>query len=250
MAKYKFVMRITIVLFLLVMCFVNIKGQKSDSIFNFIGHRIYNGIQPKLITNFDDLPQEIKVVTLDFIKRRLVDYSLKIKFVDAQIFAVDFLFDEDIEALQENNANINLIPYYDLYYSFRDDSLGISQYVINIGIDKFGQIISCNFPQQQLGRKIISLEKAIYYSDSLSQAKYPTFKIGKRKVSLDYNHVEDNLIWEICYLTPFDGNKGYCFQINAHTFQFINELYMMADVFDNITPCNCQVSEPVIEYRK
>jgi hypothetical protein len=247
-ANYKIDMRNWIVL-LMLMCFGHLYAQKSDSVFQLIGHRIFNGVQPMQITKLDDLPEKIQVVTLDFIKKRFVDYSLKIKFVNAQISTIDSLFIEDIEALKENNAVINPIPYYDLYFSFKDIDLGISQYVIWIGIDKFGQVIDCNFPRIYNNSKIYALEKVTEYSDSLLVAKYPEIKIDKRTVSLSYDKGKDILIWQICYPKTYKGQDGYCFEINALSSELIYELIMMEDIPNPILCCEPSPVE-IIEREK
>jgi hypothetical protein len=235
---------------LMAICFGNLNAQKVDSVFQYIGHRIFNGVQSKQITKFDYLPEKIQVVTLDFIKKRFDDYSLKIKFIDAQISPIDSFFIEDIEALKENNTIIHPIPYYDLYFSFKDVNLGISQYAIRIGIDKFGQVIECNFPLMSSGRKINSLMVAKEYSDSLLTVMYPKINKENPKISLEYSKENDILKWEFCYLisTTLNQRDYLCLILNAHDKSLIKQEWM-GEILNSDNNCNCEVIQQKPEYR-
>ena len=203
-----------------------INAQKTDTIFQFIGHRHYNYIQPKEIKTIDSLPIGIREIASDFIKNWFGIYSSKTTFYDAQIFPIDLAIINNIKRLKERNNNLVLIPYYDLNYSFRDTSIGISQYWVNIGIDKFGQIMYCNFPSfYDNNRRINSFHIAKVYSDSVIMTKCPQCLKEEYTIDLKYNKNNEILYWEICYQKNLtEDNKEYhCLLINAQNNEIIDE---------------------------
>lgn len=208
---------------------IGIYAQKADSIYQNIGNRGFN-IESQKIDVFYELPERIQELSSSFITNRFGDYSSGIKFINAQIFLIDSIYKSDIRDLKERNTMVEPIPYYDLNFSFRDSSLGISQYWINIGMDRLGQVIYCNFPYLGSSRmKINSIQKVKEYSDSIMIKMYPEINRAEYKIDLNYNIDNDILIWQFCYLKSAEGNKKdyHCLLINAHSNVLIEEIGMM-----------------------
>jgi hypothetical protein len=197
---------------------IEISAQKTDSIYQYIGYKGFN-TEPQKTDVFDELPEKIKEISSNFICDRFGEYSNRINFVHAQIFTLDSVFKTDINDLKERNIAVNPIPYYDLNYAFTDTRLGISQYWINIGIDSYGQVISCNFPDfGNTSNKINSIQRVKEFSDSIMINLNRHFKKEEYKIELKYSKDDNILIWKICYLQSATRNsKDYhCLLINAH----------------------------------
>jgi len=98
------------------------------------------------VDSFDLLSDEIKDITIDFLQNRFGDTQFEINFHQALIYSTDSLIIKNLELLKKRNIHLNTIPYYDMHFSLSDPNLGISQYWLNIRLDKFGQVFYCNFP--------------------------------------------------------------------------------------------------------
>ena len=207
-----------------------ITAQNTDTFYQNIFYKKYN-IQPQKIDSFDSLPDRIKKLSSDFTTNRFGGYNSMIKFIHAQIFPIDTLFKGDITDLKKRNVSVNPIPQYDLYYSFKDSSLGISQYCINIQMDKLGQVLYCNFPNLSSPEmKINSIMNARNYSDSIMTSLNPQISIKNYSISLIYDNNYGRLIWQICYFKVSNEFTSYyqCLLINAH----YNKLIMEKEMFD------------------
>ena len=213
-------------LLLIIILTVEISAQTSDSVYQKIGHRGFSNLIPTRLEKYNELPERIQGLLLTFIADRFNNYSSSITFENAQIFQVDSLCFSDINLIEKRNVIVEPIPYYDLNYSFKDINLGIQQYWINIGMDKFGQVIYCNFPYLETPRKDInSLNKVKEYSDSIMINMYPEINRTTYKIDLKYNSDNDILFWQFCYLKKAEGNsKDYhCLLINGHYNNLISE---------------------------
>jgi hypothetical protein len=218
-----------------------ISAQNTDSFYQYIGYKVYTSTKPQKTDAFDELPERIKEISLNFISNRFGEYSSRMNFVHAQIFILDSIINTDLYELYERNIVVKPIPYYDLNYSFRDSGLGISQFWINIGIDSYGQVISCNFPNLgNSGNKINSIHNVKEYSDSIMVNLNRYLKNEEYKIELKYSTNDDILIWQVCYLQSETGNgKNYhCLLINAHCNLLIGE-EMMGEIFIAPGKCGC-----------
>ena len=200
-------------------------AQITDSIYQNIGYRSYN-IKFKQINSYFDLPDRIKNVTSNLIENNFSKYNRNIKFVSAQVFPLDSVFNSDLEKLNEQNSRINPVPNYILNYSFRDTSIGISQYWIRISFDTYGQVLSCNFPIfTDYLIEINPLKVSKEFSDSIITSKYPTIDKINYRIELRYNEKLSILNYQFCYLKSETNNKKEytCLLINAHKKELIEE---------------------------
>lgn len=231
---------------------LEISAQGTDSIYQYIGYKVFTTTEPQKTVVFDELPERIKEITSDFIRNRFGEYSNRISFVHAQIFILDSIFKPDLKELKEKNIVVNPVPYYDLNYSFRDSCLGISQYWINIGIDSYGQVISCNFPYfGNSGRKINSIQSVKEFSDSVIVNLNRDFIKEEYKIELKYSTNDDILMWRICYpQSETSESKNYhCLLINAHYDLLIRE-ELMGEIFvSSDDDCCCDTGIKLIDIK-
>jgi hypothetical protein len=220
------------ILFLILISFIA-RGQNNDSVNQNIGLRYFD-LEPKRLYSLDSIPKIIKEISLDFLKFRLADYYSKIEFINGQIFNTDTIQNK-LNELKIRNRFIQPIPYYDLNFALIDTSIGINKLWINIELDKFGQLIDCNFPILEPKSKIISIESAKIFSDSIINTKYPEIKSDNYKIELNFDKKEQQLEWIICYLRREERNeKDYiCLYINALRIELIKE-WGMVDMYDEI----------------
>jgi len=224
-------------------------AQRTDSIHQIIGYVSYN-IKYKQINSYCDLPDRIKNVASNFIENSFSKYNRNIKFVSAQVFPLDSVFNSDLEKLYEQNRWIDPVPNYILNYSFRARSIGISQYWIRISFDTYGQVISCNFPKFTDNLlEINSLEESKEFSDSIVASKYPTINKINYLIELSYNEKLRILSYQICYLKNEAYNKEEytCLLINAHKKELIEER-SMCRLYDD--PIDCCIEDVKLEFIK
>lgn len=182
--------------------------------------REYYNVEPYLTINDpSNLPDAIQETIQDFINLRFGFYQDSLIFHSGYLYDLESIENNNPEVFSKNRKNLWIIPEYDLKYIFKNKQLGISQYWVNIKLDRHGQVLSCNFPDMvRRDLKIIPYTRIKYITDSLLNVNEEQIKNYPVKVDLSYDKEIDILQWQLCYLiSSGKDSKDYsCFIVNAH----------------------------------
>lgn len=219
-------------------------AQEHDYVYQPFSRQCYQIDPDSIFEDIQSLPYNIQKVLFDFQSQRFGYYQDNLFFHSGYFYNLDSIAKNHQEVLSDNRKELWVIPQYDLKYIFKDKSLGISQYWIDIKLDKYGQVLYCNFPNMvHRDLKLISLNQVISLGDSLLLDTEQELKDAAIKVDLIYDKEKEILIWKLCYLrSSGQDQKDYlCYIINAHDNSLIRKEGMIEAWFNN---CCCE-SEPI-----
>ncbi len=149
------------------------------------------------IKSLTELPADILTIVKKIFDYRLGFFAKHLVFVDGQVIDLDSYF-----RLNKNNGQFSWqLPAYDLRFSFSDTSLGIQKIIIQLTLDKYGQVISFQLPHRSANPEpinIIPMKRALFVAQA--KARADGFLVDQYKVDFGYDERQDALVWKFDFV--------------------------------------------------
>ncbi len=166
----------------------------------------------------EEVPEYIKVNLELYLKVILGDWFDKVTFYEGLIADLDGYFKENPLAYKRGW----LATKYQFVYLLSDENIGISKYYIKIDMDKYGQIINCNWPSKDFNYTYSFNEKTttpfqnnfqsneLMFENAMKWAKANSVPTDSYSVELTYNKEKNIMCFTFEFLTEKRGNsKSY-----------------------------------------
>lgn len=165
----------------------------------------------------EDLPKSFQIKIHDQLSNQLGTNYHQIKFLKG--YQIDlFKYFKDYP----NNLNQfeSIQPKFIFHYIYSDTSLGIKKYEFRMGCDQFAQFIYLNFPHgyNYKAYDILCVDRALDIADST--IKKEKIEYSSQDYSIDYNPINNELVWNIIYDNDkqnADENYSTIIKISAST---------------------------------
>ena len=133
--------------------------------------------------------------------------------------------------LEEDSIRIGkIIPQFKIKFIFVDESLGIDSFIIELGFDEFGQLLTGNIPHRINPisvEKLIAQRTAIEYASNYFSAK--NYTIDSLYAEFNYNDKVDSFVWLVYGYEKEKNNPDYGYErileMKAESGDFISENY-------------------------
>ena len=187
-----------------------VKG-RYNSVSSFIDYS-------EFLEDIEKTPEHIKVNLEIYLKVILGDWFDKVTFYEGLIADLDGYFKENPLAYKRGW----LATKYQFVYLLSDENIGISKYYIKIDMDKYGQIINCNWPSKDFNYTYFFNEKTttpfqnnfqnneLMFENAMKWAKANSVPTDNYSVELTYNKEKNIMCFTFEFLTKKRGNsKSY-----------------------------------------
>ncbi len=172
----------------------------------------------EFLEDTEKVPENIKINLELYLKVILGDWFDKITFYEGLIADLDGFFKENPLAYKRGW----LATKYQFVYLLSDENIGISKYYIKIDMDKYGQIINCNWPSKDFNYTYSFNEKTttpfqnnfqsneLMFENAMKWANANSVPTDKYSVELTYNKEKNIMCFTFEFLTEKRGNsKSY-----------------------------------------
>lgn len=172
----------------------------------------------KFLKDIKQAPENIKINLELYLKVILGDWFDKVTFHEGLEADLDGYFKENPLAYKRGW----LATKYQFVYLLSDENIGISKYYIKIDMDKYGQIINCNWPCKDFNYTYSFNEKTttpfknsfqnneLMFENAMKWAKANSVPTDNYSVELTYNKEKKILCFRFEFLTEKRGNsKSY-----------------------------------------
>lgn len=188
------------------------------------GTRVY-GEFSEHIDSLSELPKTIRLNINGYIDLILGNMSDSLTFSHGQIVDLESKFNEDSTVYRYEW----IVPKYDLSFVLRDESIGINSYYLKIELDRYGQVVSCNWPRKKYSDKNQFLSRYDIETYTLLQAKEKGFITDEYVVDLKYRKQLDKLCWIFKFPKSMEkDNREYnVIEISWNELKIIDEYGLM-----------------------
>jgi hypothetical protein len=166
------------------------------------------------LENLNQVPENIKMNLELYLKVILGDWFEKATFYEGLKANLEDLFKENPLAYKRGW----LATTYQFVYLLSDENIGISKYYIKIDMDKYGQIINCNWPSKSFNYTYEFDEKTtpfrnnfksneLMFENSMEWAKNNLISTDNYSVELTYNKKKNIMCFTFKFLTEKKGNN-------------------------------------------
>jgi len=172
----------------------------------------------KELKNINQAPENIKMNLEIYLKVILGNWFEKATFHEGLEADLDGYFKENPLAYKRGW----LATKYQFVYLISDENIGISKYYIKIDMDKYGQIINCNWPSKDFNYTYSFNEKIttpfqnnfqnnkLMFENAMKWAKANSVPTDNYSVELTYNKEKNIMCFTFEFLTEKRGNsKSY-----------------------------------------
>jgi hypothetical protein len=169
----------------------------------------------KEIENLNQIPENIKLNLELYLKVILGDWFEKTNYFEGLRVNLEDYFKENPLAYKRGW----LATEYQFVYLLADKNIGISKYYIKIDMDKYGQIISCNWPSKDFNYTYSFNEKTnkpfennfqsneLMFKNAMKWAKANSVPTDNYSVELTYNKEKNIMCFTFEFLTDKRGNS-------------------------------------------
>lgn len=167
------------------------------------------------IKNLNQIPENIKLNLELYLKVILGDWFEKATYYEGIRANLDDYFKENPLAYKRGW----LATEYQFVYLLSGENIGISEYYIKIDFDKYGQIISCNWPSKDFNYTYSFNEKTtnpfrnsfqnneLMFEKAIKWAKVNSVPTENYSVELTYNKEKNKMCFTFKFLTEKKGNN-------------------------------------------
>ena len=172
----------------------------------------------EFLEDIEKAPENIKINLELYLKIILGDWFNKVTFYEGLIADLDGYFKENPLAYKRGW----LATKYQFVYLLSDDNIGISKYYIKIDMDKYGQIINCNWPSKDFNYTYFFNENTtipfknnfqsneLMFENAMKWANANSVPTDNYSVELTYNKEKNIMCFKFEFLTEKRGNsKSY-----------------------------------------
>ena len=172
----------------------------------------------EFLEDTEKVPENIKINLELYLKVILGDWFDKITFYEGLIADLDGYFKENPLAYKRGW----LATKYQFVYLLSDENIGISKYYIKIDMDKYSQIINCNWPSKDFNYTYSFNEKTttpfqndfqsneLMFENAMKWAKANSVPTDNYSVELTYKKEKNIMCFIFTFLTEKKGNiKSY-----------------------------------------
>ena len=208
-------LRKTLIILILTFTSFNINSQENkivegryNSVSSFIDYS-------EFLEDIGEAPENIKINLELYLKVILGDWFDKVTFYEGLTADLDGYFKENPLAYKRGW----LATKYQFVYLLSDDNIGISKYYIKIDMDKYGQIISCNWPSKDFNYTYFFNEKTttpfqnnfqsneLMFENAMKWAKENFIPTNNYTVELTYNSEKNIVCFAFKFLLEKKGNS-------------------------------------------
>lgn len=165
----------------------------------YIGTTYYDG-HSILINSLQQLPLNIQKASSNFLNKTTGTLFNNITFSQGQIVDLDKLLSSDTSLYEREWV----IPKYDLIFLLQDTTIGIRNYYLQLRLDKYGQILSSNWPRKYYSNKSLFKSREQILQFALQQAQAEGFDTSNYLIDFTHNYSQDKL----CWLFKFKNNSN------------------------------------------
>lgn len=181
---------------------------KVNSVYSFIDYS-------EFLEDIDKVPVNIKMNLELYLKVILGDWFGKITFLEGSIADLDGYFKANPLAFKRDW----LVPKYQFIYLLSDENIGISKYYIKIDMDKYGQILNCNWPSKDFNYthsfdettskpfKNSFISNELMFENAMKWAMVNSIPTGNYTVELTYNTEKNIMCFSFKFLTRKKGSR-------------------------------------------
>ncbi len=172
----------------------------------------------EFLEDTEKVPENIKINLELYLKIILGDWFDKITFYEGLIADLEGYFKENPLAYKRGW----LATKYQFVYLLSDENIGVSKYYIKIDMDKYGQIINCNWPSKDFNYTYFFNEKTttpfknnfqsneLMFENAMKWANANSVATDNYSVELTYNKEKNIMCFTFEFLTEKRGNsKSY-----------------------------------------
>jgi len=156
----------------------------------YSGNIMY-GKSARQLDSISELPSVIQYNLNGYFDRILGTLHSDTKFSHGQVVNLNEYFYKDSATFGYGW----IVPTYDLHFILQDTSIGLKCYYIQIRMDKYGQIIECNWPRENYSDKSKFISRTEIEQFALRQAEMKLIDTTNYEVDLKYNKSFDILCW-------------------------------------------------------
>lgn len=167
------------------------------------------------IENINQIPENIKLNLELYLKVILGDWFEKATYFEGLRVNLEEYFKENPLAYKRGW----LATEYQFVYLLSDEKIGISKYYIKIDMDRYGQIINCNWPSKDFKYTDYFNEKTtapfknnfqtneLMFENAMKWAKANSVPTDNYSVELTYNKEKNIMCFTFQFLTEKKGNR-------------------------------------------
>lgn len=200
-------MKKKLALLILMNCINGLSAQTGKSI-DKKGVNIYYGNYVKEIKSEKDLPENIQLNLNGYLNKILPTIIDSITFSHGQIIDLQKMFKDEPLTYKR----LRIIPKYELTFSFKNKSIGIQNYNLEIALDEYGQILETNWPKESIDFNDFKSLSEIE-SIALNHAKEKNIEYISYEADLIYSKRTDKLIWIINLVIKKEVDKSEFYTI-------------------------------------
>lgn len=149
-------------------------------------------------------PARIQYIARQVIRNSMTAFENNVYFMRGQIIDLENLFASDSATPLDYRYQI---PAYQLYFEWRDTAMGVESYCFEMNLDRYGQVISIDWPRDNFAKKQDFAKTDKVYAAAQKYAKGKNYKTATCLYELKYETKYDNLCWHLSFYQQ-GGVKG------------------------------------------
>jgi hypothetical protein len=169
----------------------------------FVGLASYEA-ETAEVDSFSGFPTKIQYIARQVIRNSMTEFEKDIHFMGGQIIDLEKLFANDSTSQPDYRYPV---PAYQLYFEWRDTTMGVESYCIEMNLDGYGQLLSIDWPRNEFARKQDFAKTDKVFSQALNYAKEKKYKTATCLYELKYELKYDKLCWHLSFYQK-GGAKG------------------------------------------
>jgi len=185
-------MKTLLTLFIFITLLIHSAHSQEKMVINqrYSGNVSYSGAS-YFLDSINQLPTKIQINLNGYLTKVLGDFKNNLTYSHGQVVDLKQYFSKD--SLIFNRGWV--APKYDLHFLLSDSTIGIIKYYIQIRMDKYGQILSCNWPKERHNNKNILVLRSEIRKKALRRAENLIYNTANFEIDFKYNKKEDKLCW-------------------------------------------------------
>lgn len=156
------------------------------------------------INTVSQLPTKHQFIVNKVISESMTDFQNNIVFVKGQMNDVERWLTNDSVPQTEFQY---VIPMYQLFFEWRDTSMGVMKYAFELSLDKDGQITKFDWPRTNYNKRANFVKTDLVLHYAINYAKSKGYSTDVRDFHLQYNKHHKRLCWLISFLQSTEGNE-------------------------------------------